>query len=156
MSTKNPTPTPAEQENAVSVTEPVTVASPLAVQPDAERAPWCSFVPSTAAEKARLYHAMTNPDNAINNCINMEIDLVDVFIEWQEMTNQDGEIGMVPRCVLFSADGKTYASASRGIYNALVRLSMVYGMPHWDEPIRVRFIQVQRGERRFYTLDVVG
>ena len=118
-------------------------------------APYVSFRPVTAPEKARLYRAMTNPDFKISDCINQVIRLIDVFVEWVEMTdNKTGEITTVPRCVLFDADGKTYAATSRGIANALERLSMVYGMPHWDEPISVKIRQVQAGERRFYSLDI--
>lgn len=118
-------------------------------------APYVSFRPVTAPEKARLYRAMTNPDFKISDCINQVIRLVDVFVEWVEMTDKKtGEITTAPRCVLFDADGKTYAATSRGIANALERLSMVYGMPHWDEPISVKIRQVQVGERRFYSLDV--
>lgn len=120
-------------------------------------APYVSFTARTAPEKARLYRAMTNPDYKISDCINMVVRLVDVFVEWVEMADtHTGEISVVPRCVLFDADGKTYAATSRGIANSLERLAMVYGMPHWDEPIAVKIKQVQANERRFYTLDIEG
>lgn len=118
-------------------------------------APYCSFRPVTAPEKARLYRAMTNPDRRLSDCINEVIRLVDVFVEWVEMTDPNsGEVSVAPRCVLFDADGRTYAAVSRGIVNSLERLAMVYGAPHWDEPISVRIRQVQNGARRFYTLDI--
>ena len=116
---------------------------------------FCSFNPETREEKARLYRAMTNPNHKISDCINQEIQLVDVFVELVEMANDEtGEVSRVPRCVLFAADGQTYAATSSGIYNALRRLSMVYGVPHWDEPIPVVIRQLQMGAKRFYTLDV--
>ena len=116
---------------------------------------FCSFNPETREEKARLYRAMTNPNHKISDCINQEIQLVDVFVELVEMTKDEtGEIARVPRCVLFAADGQTYAATSSGIYNALRRLAMVYGVPHWDEPIPVVIRQLQMGAKRFYTLDV--
>lgn len=119
-------------------------------------APYVSFRPVDAPAKARLYRAMTNPDYKISDCINQVIRLVDVFVEWVEMVDRSsGEVGLVPRCVLFDADGKTYAATSRGIANALERLAMVYGMPHWDTPISVKIRQVQAQERRFFTLDIV-
>ena len=118
---------------------------------------FCSFAPETREERARLYRAMTNPDHKISDCINQEIALVDVFVELVEMSNDEtGEISRVPRCVLFAADGQTYAATSSGIYNALRRLSMVYGAPHWAEPIPVVIRQLQIGARRCYTLDVIG
>ena len=118
---------------------------------------FCSFLPETAQDKAKLYRAMTNPDHKINQCINSEILLADVFVELVDMVNsQTGEAQKVPRCVLFAADGQTYAATSSGIYNALRRLFSVYGVPHWDEPIPVVIRQLQMGAKRFYTLDVVG
>ena len=118
---------------------------------------FCSFLPETAQDKAKLYRAMTNPDHKINQCINSEILLADVFVELVDMVNsQTGEVQKVPRCVLFAADGQTYAATSTGIYNALRRLFSVYGAPHWSEPIPVIVRQLQQGEKRFYTLDVNG
>ena len=118
---------------------------------------YCSFAPETREDRARLYRAMTNPDHKISDCINQEIQLTDVYCEMVQMTNDEtGEISQVPRCVLFAADGQTYAATSSGIYNALRRLSMVYGAPHWAEPIPVVIRQLQMGARRCYTLDVIG
>lgn len=124
---------------------------------EAARPSFCSFVPETREARAKLYRAMTNPDHKISDCINQEIALTDVFVEMVEMSNDEtGEVSRVPRCVLFAADGQTYAATSSGIYNALKRLAMVYGAPHWDEPIPVVIRQLQMGAKRFYTLDVVG
>lgn len=118
---------------------------------------FCSFHPETAQDKAKLYRAMTNPNHKLNECINQEIPLQDVYVELVNMTNNEtGEIQKVPRCVLFAADGQTYAATSTGIYNALRRLFAVYGVPHWEEPIPVVIRQLQMGAKRFYTLDVVG
>lgn len=118
-------------------------------------ASFCSFRPETAQDRAKLYRAMTNPDHKVNECINAEILLTDVFIEVVEMPNTEtGEVHKVPRVVLFAADGQTYAATSTGIYNAIKRLSMVYGAPHWEEPIPVVIRQLQVQQKRFYTLDV--
>ena len=119
-------------------------------------APYVSFRPETAAEKARLYRAMTTPDFKVADCINQVIHLTDVYVERVEVVDQEsGEVALVPRVVLFDADGKTYAATSRGIANSLERLFMVYGVPHWTEAIPVKIQQVQNGARRFYTLSVV-
>ena len=116
--------------------------------------PWCSFQPKTREDKARLYQALTNPENKISDCINKIIELKDILVEWVEMADQNGEIVEQPRCVLFDADGHTYAAVSRGLFNSLHRLCLVFGTPTWEEPIPVEVKQVQNGERRFYTLEV--
>ena len=119
-------------------------------------APYVSFRPETASEKARLYRAMTTPDHKVADCINQVVRLTDVYVERVEVADQEtGEVALVPRVVLFDADGKTYAATSRGIANSLERLFMVYGQPHWTEAIPVKIQQVQNGARRFFTLVVV-
>ena len=121
------------------------------------RPSFCSFVPETKEARAKLYRAMTNPEHKISDCINQEIALQDVFVELVDVTNTEtGEVSRVPRCVLFAADGQTYAATSSGIYTALKRLAMVYGAPHWEDPIPVVIRQLQMGAKRYYTLDVVG
>ena len=150
--------TPVEDTTEIITPEETAIPSLAGVfgrQASNAPAPFVSFRPVTAPEKARLYRAMTKPDFKIADCINQQIRLTDVFVEWVEVTDRTtGQIDTVPRCVLFDVNGKTYAATSRGIANALERLSMVYGMPHWDTPIPVVVRQVQANERRFYTLDI--
>lgn len=118
-------------------------------------APWCSFKADTLDQKKRLYRAMTNPDAKLSDCINMVINLTDAYVEWAEVTHdQTGGVEQVPRVVLFDADGKTYTATSKGIYNSLYRLFVVFGVPHWETPIPVKIRQVQNGERRYYSLDI--
>lgn len=121
-----------------------------------QRPTFCSFHPDTPEEKAKLYRAMTNPDKKVSDCINQAFQLADVYIELVEMTQEDtGEVRQVPRVVLFAADGTTYAATSQGVYNAIQRLSLVYGPPSWKTaPIPVVIRQIQIQQKRFYTLDV--
>lgn len=153
---ENPNPTETTEITTMEETPIPSLAGVFGHKQTDAPAPYCSFRPVDYPSKARLYRAMTNPDYKISDCINTVIRLVDVFIEWVEMVDSaTGEVANVPRCVLFDADGKTYAATSRGIANSLERLAMVYGMPHWDTPISVKIRQVQNAERRFYSLDVV-
>lgn len=129
----------------------------LTLTPDTVQNPsFCSFHPENAEDKAKLYRAMTNPDKKVSDCINHAFDLADVYMEMVEMVQDEtGEVRKVPRVVLFAADGVTYAATSQGIYNAIQRLSMVYGAPSWrDAPIPVIIRQIQMAQKRFYTLDV--
>ena len=142
------------QETAIATTQPNEL--PILSTGNATlSAPWCSFKANTLEQKKRLYRAMTNPDSKLSDCINMVINLVDAYIEWAELTHdQTGEIEQVPRVVLFDADGKTYTATSKGVYNSLYRLFVVFGVPHWETPIPVKIRQVQNGERRYYSLDI--
>lgn len=148
---KNPDTNP---ETATIETDETAALTIPGQELDNQRKPWCSFDPKTREDKAKLYQALTNPENKISDCINKIIELKDILVEWVEMTDQNGEIVEQPRCVLFDADGHTYAAVSRGLFNSLHRLCLVFGMPTWAEPIPVEVKQVQNGERRFYTLEV--
>lgn len=122
---------------------------------EAAAASWCSFAPVDDASRAALFRAMTAPEYKIGDCINQEIAVRDVFVENVEMTGTEtGELYNVPRVVLIDADGHSYQATSKGIFNALRRLCQIYGAPTWETPVRVRVKQVQRGERRYYTLDL--
>ena len=127
------------------------------VNSTAAPASWCSFAPTDEPGRAALYRAMTAPDYKLGDCINSDIWLRDVYVENVEQTDNDtGEVYSVPRVVLFDAEGKTYAATSKGVFNALRRLCMIYGAPTWENPLHVRIKQQQRGERRYYTLDMIA
>lgn len=147
-----------EQTQALAAVEETAIPSisgRLSGQSADLPAPYCSFRATTMESKKRLYQAMTNPQKKIADCINLPIDVKDIFVEWVQMTDQaTGEITTAPRVVLFGADGVTYSAVSRGLANSLERLMLVYGLPTWETPIPCVIRQVQAGERRFYTLDI--
>lgn len=116
---------------------------------------FCSFVAETDEQKASLYKAMTSPDRKMADFINQKINAVDVFVEQVEITDEEsGEIAVLPRVVIFDQDGTTYSATSRGIFNALKRLFLVYGMPHWEKPIPLIIKQTTAKNRKFMTLDI--
>ena len=116
---------------------------------------YVSFKPETDEQKAALYKAMSQPDRKMSDFINQKINAVDLYIEVVEITDEEtGETAKLPRVVLFDADGKTYASISKGIFNAVKRLCTVYGMPHWEKPIPLKIIQTTAKNRKFLNLIV--
>lgn len=116
---------------------------------------FCSFVAETDEQKASLYKAMTSPDRKMSDFINQKINAVDVFVEQVEITDDEtGEVAVLPRVVIFDQDGTTYSATSRGIFNALKRLFLVYGMPHWEKPIPLIIKQTTAKNRKFMTLDI--
>ena len=111
---------------------------------------------SELVSQATLFNASLNPDFKITDCINETIELVSFFIERVEAENDKGEERVYPRCILIDDEGKSYVASSFGIYNCLERLCKVFGTPdNWVEPIKVQFIQTQRGEKRYLSLKAI-
>lgn len=116
---------------------------------------YVSFVPKTDEQKAALYKAMSQPDRRMSDFINTKFKAADLYIEMVEIADEEtGEVSQLPRVVIFADDGTTYASISKGIFNAVKRLCAVYGMPHWDKPIPLKIIQTTAKNRKFLNLIV--
>ena len=116
---------------------------------------YVSFTPKTDEQKAALYKAMSQPDRRMSDFINTKFKASDLYIEMVEIADEEtGEVSQLPRVVIFADDGTTYASISKGIYNAVKRLCAVYGMPHWEKPIPLKIIQTTAKNRKFLNLIV--
>lgn len=116
---------------------------------------YCSFPADTYEEKAKLYKAANSPDFSVADVINQEIMLKDIYCEVAQVTNKKtGEVSQVPRIVLIDAEGKSYACLSSGIYNAVRKLIQCFGTPTWEQPIKVKVQQINKGQNRIYTLAV--
>lgn len=116
----------------------------------------------TDEQKALYYNATSSPDFRISDCINKVIRVKDIFVEMVEMEKKTedgtltGEVELVPRIVLIDTDGCSYTAVSKGVFAALRRLCMVYGMPTWEDGINIMVLQVTRGKNKMLTLKVVA
>lgn len=109
----------------------------------------------TFEEKKRLVNAMSNPDFRTADFINKTINVVDVFMEMANVTDQNtGDLKPIPRVVLIDDKGKSYASLSFGIFNSLKKIISVFGFPTWDPAIPLEVSRVQKGDRQIYNLIV--
>lgn len=140
-------------ENQIAVVNEMNLVADL----DAARQQvFCSFPTDTKEEKARLYNVSSNPDFKIAEVVGQEINVKDIYCEIASVVNRDtGEVSQLPRVVLIAHDGKSYASVSNGIFNAVRKLIQVFGMPTWDDPVAVRVKQINIGKNRMYTLEVI-
>jgi hypothetical protein len=97
---------------------------------------------NTVEEKKKLYNALESCDVLLNDIVGTEINIKDFYIEenTKEITDDNGETKSVVkfRTILFDTEGKTYATGSYGIYNALKKICLVFGFPTWDEGVKVR------------------
>lgn len=142
-----------QPETALAVTAPesnlMTVNKALS---------YCSFDTSSPAGKARLYNAMSNPDERISAHINEEIVVVDVYAEMIDITNEDtGEVTSCPRVILIDPNDTSFVAVSTGIYGDVKRLLQIFGEPStWEKPIHLKVKQVQIKKGSMLKLQLVG
>ncbi len=104
---------------------------------------YSSVKATTVEERKAVYNALEKCDVLLNNIVGTEINVKDFYIEerQKEETNEDtGEVKQVIkyRTIIFDTEGKTYATGSYGVYNALRRICLVYGEPTWDDGVLVK------------------
>ena len=118
---------------------------------------YCSIVAESFEDKAKIFNAMSSPDERLRNHINEVIKIRDVYCEIVESTNKyTGETSEAPRVVLIDTEGKSYQCVSTGIFNSLKRLFTVFGMPTWEKGVPCKVKQVSNGERQILTLVVAN
>lgn len=103
---------------------------------------YSSIKASSVEEKKKLYNALEKCDALLNDIVGSEINIKDFYVEERIVTEDDedgNEKSVVKyRTILFDTEGKSYATGSYGVYNALRRIVMVYGTPTWTEGVLVK------------------
>lgn len=101
---------------------------------------YCSKVIETEEEKKEMFNALESCDILLNDCVNNEIDLKDIYIEERQVIDKKtGEVKTKFRTILFDVNGQTYATGSYGIYNILSKIVKIYGLPNtWEKPLKVK------------------
>ena len=103
---------------------------------------FCSKVAKTEEDKKELFNALETCDVLLNDCVNQTIAIKDVYCEKQEVEDDEtGEIKPKYRTILFDVDGKTYATGSYGIYNVIKKIIAIYGLPTWEDGLKVKVIK---------------
>lgn len=104
---------------------------------------YSSVKATTVEERKAVYNALEKCDVLLNDIVGTEINVKDFYIEERQKNEENEETGEVKnvtkyRTILFDTEGKTYATGSYGVYNALRRICLVYGEPTWNEGVLVR------------------
>lgn len=100
---------------------------------------FCSKHVKTEEEKKELFNALETCDALLNDCVGQEIAIKDVYCEEREFADEEtGELRKKYRTILFDINGQTYATGSYGIFNIMKKLFVIYGMPTWEEGIKVK------------------
>lgn len=92
-----------------------------------------------------LYNVLTgDADALLNDMIDQEIVMVGAFMDKHPAPVVDEGTGEVIgttskyRIIIFDDEGKTYATGSYGIYNALTMIFEIFGEPSKEHPIKVK------------------
>ena len=93
----------------------------------------------TIEDKKELFNALEQCDLLINDCVNETIDIKDIYCEEYDTTDEKtGEVKPKYRTIIFDKNGKTYATGSYGIYNSIKKIIMIYGLPTYEEEVKVK------------------
>lgn len=96
-----------------------------------------------------FYNAVSQPDVALKECVNIPIAMTHVSIEVCEVhSEQNGDV-IAPRIVIMDKDGKSYQAVSVGVYQSLKRIFALFGTPDtWTEPLIVvpMLISTKKGQ----------
>lgn len=143
-------------ENNLSVTNANSLAAILG-NANGDFQYYVSFDVEKRENKAKLVNALTGNCERLKDHVNETIELVDFVIHPVDVTDTNtGEVTSAVRTVLFSENGTTYACTSVGVKNALKAVVMTYGEPTmWDEPVKVKVIQLSRGMYNILSLQIV-
>lgn len=121
---------------------------------DTDNKIFCSMKPKNEDEEVILYNAMNNPEKRLSDCINMVISVKDVFCEIVQCKRED-QVENVPRVVLIDDKGVGYQCVSLGVFSALRKMFAIKGFPdNWPKPLKVRVVQITKGERKMLTLEM--
>lgn len=115
-----------------------------------EKTMYTSMDLSTLDGKRKLYNSLENADILLNDIVGTTIRVKDVYIEENPVLNDEtGEVVSKYRTILFDEDGKTYATGAYGIYNSLVKIFTIFGLPNeWDEPIEFEVKKITTKDRK--------
>ena len=120
---------------------------------------YCSLPCETEEDKVKIYNVSQSSDHRLRECINMEIEMQNLFIELVELSKKDengndtGETVISPRIVIIDVKGETYSCCSSGIYLSLKRICGLYGMPNsWEHPITIIPVLISSGKNQVLSI----
>lgn len=116
--------------------------------PQNEKPFYCSVRTESREDKIKLFNALENADLKLNDCVGQEIEVKDVYVE-RYVKEENGEEKVKFRTILFGDDGKTYVTASYGVYSCISKIFRTFGTPDtWGEPLKVKVTKRNIGDGR--------
>lgn len=141
--------------NEVEVLEGFANNVDYVAQIESDSISYCSMKADTEEDKIKMFNALNGSSDRITDCINMELNIKDVYIETVVCKNEfTGEETTCPRTVLIDEDGKGYSAVSIGVFSSLKKLFQVFGTPTWEKPITIIPKQITKGDKKITTLSI--
>lgn len=93
--------------------------------------------------KKLLLKVSQNADKRVADILNTPIKLKDVFIQkYDKVDEETGEVLTKTRTILIDSNNNSYATASKGLYNSLLKIFAILGMPDtWEEPLNIKIVE---------------
>lgn len=130
------------EENALVVAENNNLTITDKINENVKR---CTLDLNDEDNQVSLYNVLTgDADILINNIVDQEIVMTGAYMDKHPAPVVDEGTGEVVgttskyRIILFDDEGKTYATGSYGIYNALLMIFDIFGEPSKEHPIKVK------------------
>lgn len=130
------------EENALVVAENNNLTVTDRINENVKR---CTLDLKDEDNATALYNVLTgDADILLNNIIDETIVMTGAFMDKHPAPVVDEGTGEVIgttskyRIILFDDEGKTYATGSYGIYNALAMIFEIFGEPSKEHPIKVK------------------
>ena len=130
------------EENALVVAENNTLTITDKINENVKR---CTLDLNDEDNATALYNVLTgDADILLNNIIDETITMTGAFMDKHPAPVVDEGTGEVIgttskyRIIIFDDEGKTYATGSYGIYNALTMIFEIFGEPSKEHPIKVK------------------
>lgn len=102
-----------------------------------EKQTYCSIPLDTVENKKKVFKISEKADGIVKDILDKPIKLKDLFIQkFDKVNDETGEIEEKVRLILIDSEGKSYASASKGLYRSILKLCALIGLPEtWENPI---------------------
>lgn len=108
----------------------------------------------------KLLNATQNCDVILNDIVNQQIEINGIYITErpvEEVNNDTGEVIEKSKytTILFGVDGKTYVAGSYGVYNSIVQIMSIKGMPSDSNTFKLKVIKVPAKTQGHFLLKLV-
>lgn len=115
------------------------------------------YIPTDPTEQNHMINALSATNHSLSEYVNMEIGIKNFVIEKIDITDREtGEKREAWRTVIVDAGGASYGCASVGVFNSIRHIVMFKGTPDtWDEPMRVRVKETNKGANRILSLELI-
>ena len=131
-----------EENNALVVAENNNLTVSDRINETVKR---CTLNLDEEDNQVALYNVLTgDADALLNDMVDQEIIMTGAFMDKHPAPVVDEGTGEVIgttskyRIIIFDNEGKTYATGSYGIYNALLMIFDIFGEPSEEHPIKVK------------------